>query len=304
MEDKTYSVVLEGVDALDLSVSVLRDLCDLLIEGAQRSARLMGEGRSVARGAVPAWVNAAADVRVSSFDRGSLNLGVRAPRLVDVAPEVFAAQPFPAGTEADASAMDLLLDAFNDAVQGNRDSERLDAGVLEVLARSGQLFTRGEMRLTFHRPGRSSVVIANESAATIRKLAEETPERRVARVKGVLDTLTVSTRTLAMRLDDGRTLRGFAGAVDLEELKALLGAPAVLEGWFTFRPSGQALRVEVDSAKAATERDVIWAQLPKAEATTPRARTTGAPNTLDALFGAWPGDEDDAQLTAALRELS
>ncbi len=46
---KDYSVLLEGVDARDLSLGVLRDLCDIFIEGAQRSARLVGEGRSIAR---------------------------------------------------------------------------------------------------------------------------------------------------------------------------------------------------------------------------------------------------------------
>ena len=69
---KEYSVVLEGVDALDLSVGVLRDLCDLLLEGSQRSARLVAEGRSVARGTAPAWVSAAADCRVTKFAPGSL----------------------------------------------------------------------------------------------------------------------------------------------------------------------------------------------------------------------------------------
>lgn len=141
--------MLEGVDALDLSLSVLRDLCDLFVEGAQRSARLLVEGRSVARGTVPAWVTAVAELRLSRFEQGSLDLGVRAAQLVEVAPEVFA-QPhvLPAGTDPDATAFDLLLDAADDAAAGRRDSERLDAGVLEVLARTAALFARGGTRLS------------------------------------------------------------------------------------------------------------------------------------------------------------
>ena len=73
---KDYSVVLEGVDALDLSMAVLRDLCDLLLDGSQRCARLAAEGRSVARGAQPSWVAAAADCRVTKFEAGSLALDV------------------------------------------------------------------------------------------------------------------------------------------------------------------------------------------------------------------------------------
>ena len=146
---KNYSVVLEGVDAHDLSMAVLRDLCDLLLEGSQRSVRLAAEGRSVARGAQPSWVAVAADCRITNFEAGSLALSVQASALVDVAPEIFAQEPlFPSGTDSGATAFDLFLDSAEDAAAGRRDSERLDAGVLDVLARTGALFSKGGTRLT------------------------------------------------------------------------------------------------------------------------------------------------------------
>lgn len=305
MTTKDYSVLLEGVDAHDLSLGVLRDLCDLLVEGAQRSARLMIEGRSIARGAAPAWVTSAADIRVSKFEDGSLDLGVRAPRLVDVAPDLFAQQElFPDGTNADATAVDLFLDAADDAVAGRQNSERLDAGVLEVLARTGSLFARGGTRLSFSRDNEAPVVIDATKASVIKTLADETPPARVCRVRGVLDALTVSTRAMALRLDDGRILRGFAGAVPLDRLKELLGTDVVLEGSATFRPSGEALRLEVESAMPAMPGDVIWAQLPRVEPTATRPRPSLAPSGLDAFFGTWPGDESDQQLAATLKALS
>ncbi len=303
---KSYTVVLEGVDALDLSMSMLRDLCDFLIEGALRSARLMAEGRSVARGAVPIWVVLAADVHLSKFAAGSLDLGIRAPRLVDIAPEIFAQQPlFPAGTDADATAVDLFLDAADDAAQGRRESERLDAGVLEVLARSQSLFSRGATRLSLSRAGKGPVVLDSSSATTIGTLVDETPEARISRVCGVLDSLKASTRAIGLRLEDGRMLRGFAGQIPLEQLKNLLGTSVVLEGQFTFRPSGEALRIQVDSAEPARPGDSVWAKLPHVGPPAPGARSLLMPSTdLDAFFGSWPGDEDDEQLETALRELS
>ncbi len=305
MTTRDYSVRLEGVDALDLSLGLLRDLCDLFLEGAQRSARLVAEGRSVARGPVPAWASTAADVRVSKFEKGSLDLGVRAVRLVDAAPEIFAQQQFfPAGTSPDATAFDLFLDAADDAVAGRRDSERLDPGILEVLARAGSLFARGGTRLSVSRIGKQSVVLDPTAALTIKTLADETPPTRVARIRGVLDALTVSTRAMALRLDDGRVLRGYAGAVALDTLKALLGTEVVLEGGITFRPSGEALRIEVESAFPAMPGDVIWAHLPKVEPTSSRPRPSTTLTGLDAFFGKWPGDETDQQLAAALTELS
>lgn len=305
MSKKQYSVLLEGVDALDLPLAVLRELCDLFLEGAQRSARLVAEGRSVARGGVPAWVASAADMRVSKFERGSLELEVSAPRLLDVAPDIFAEpQLLPPGTDSDATAFDLFLDAANDAAGAKRDSDRLDAGVLEVLARTGSLFSKGGTRLTVSRLGKSSIVLDATAAALMKTLADETPVARIARVRGVLDSLTVSSKTLALKLDDGRLLRGFVGAVAIDHLKQWLGTTVVLEGSVTFRPSGDALRIEVESALAATPGDVVWAQLPRAEPTGRPRVTFSSSSGLDAFFGKWPGDETDAQLAAALRNLS
>lgn len=305
MITKNYDALLEGVEALNLSMSVLRDLCDLFVEGAQRSARLVAEGRSLARGTVPAWVNAAADVRISKFATGSLALGLRAPRLVDVAPDIFAQQQvFPQGTSSDATALDLFLDAADDACSGRKDSERLDAGVLDVLARAGSLFSKGSTRLQLARPDKPTIVLDATAADLIRTLADQTPPAQVSRVRGVLDALTVSTRALALRLEEGRLLRGFAGAVPLDQLKGLLGTQVILEGAVTFRPSGEALRIEVDSASAATPGDVIWARLPRVEPLATKPRASASTTGLDAFFGSWPGDETDEELAAALKDAS
>jgi hypothetical protein len=298
-----YAIQLEGVEAFDLSLSILRDLGDLLVEGAQRAARLAVEGRSTARGTPPAWTSAVADLRVVSFAAGSLALGVEAPRLVDAAPEVFR-QPalFGREPEADASALDLLLDAMNDAVAGRRDSDRLDAGVLELLVRSGGLFARGGTRLTISGAGRASTAFDAASLQAVRRLAEETPAARATRVRGVLDAVTVSTRAVAVRLDDGRVLRGFAGAVPIEQLRDLLGVDVVVEGSTSYRPSGDPLRIEIDHAARATEQARVWARWPRLEPSPARMRATEVGGGLASVFGAWPGDETDEELARALAE--
>jgi hypothetical protein len=109
---------------------------------------------------------------------------------------------------------------------------------------------------------------------------------------------------MVLKLDDGRLLRGFAGAVGLDDLKQWLGNAVVLEGHVTFRPSGEALRIEVESALPATPGDVIGAQLPKVESAPSRPRASVSSTGLSAFFGKWPGEESDEQLTAALQDLS
>src|SRR5690606_29965729 len=158
-------------------------------------------------------------------------------------------------TAPDATALDLFLDAADDACSGRKDSERLDAGVLEVLTRAGSLFSKGGTRLELSRPDRPTIVLDPTAAVLIRSLADHTPPAQVSRVRGELDALAVSTRVLVLRLDEGQLLRGFAGAVPLDQLKSLLGTQVILEGPVTFRPSGEALRIEVDSASPATPGD-------------------------------------------------
>jgi hypothetical protein len=300
-----YKVLLEGVSALDLPLSVLGALCDLLVEGAQRCARLLGEGRSVAQGTVPGWVSSAADLRASRFDEGSLDLGVRARPLLDVAPDIFAQQNlFRPVTDRDATAVDLFLEAAEDASTGKRDSDRFDPGVLELLSRVGTVFSRGGTSLTIGRADGKQIVIDAGAAARMKALADETPTARVARVRGTLDSLTVSTKALVLKLEDGGALRGRAGAIAIERLKELLGGLVVLEGAVAFRPNGEALRIEVESAWSAGAGDVIFAQLPRVEASSVKVRGAASATGLDALFGKWPGDETDAQLATALKETS
>ena len=306
---KPYEILLTGVDADDLSLTTLRELCDLFVEGAQRSARLAAEGRSLARGAQPAWIAAVADLRMTKLQHGSLDMAISAPALEDAAPEIFAGQslyPFMPVRRA-STAFDLFLDAAEDAVQSRQDSERLDAGILELLTRSGPLF-RGGCTLSVSSHGGRELTLDAVTMPSIKVMADQTPASRVGRVQGTLDTLTMSTKNLALRLTDGRVLRGFSGGVEPETLRELLGHVVVVEGVISYKPSGEPLRIEVDSATLARPADELWSMLPRVEPGT-RTRVPSPPSSspgpsLSDVFGKWPGDETDDALIEALREMS
>jgi hypothetical protein len=291
-----YEIQLEGVHAQDLSFSVLRDLAELVVEGASRAARLAAEGRSTARGGAPVWLGEAGDVRLVGLREGSLVLDVIARPLAEIAPGVF-----PSGN--DETALDLLMSAVDDALQGRRDSERLDLGMLQTLVKVRALFGRGARSLRLTRIGATSVKVAEPAAERFLRLATETPPSRIDRIVGHLDSLTMSTRTCLLKLSDGTSLKGNIGtSVDLDHLKSLLGLDVVVEGLIAFRPSGRPQRIEVEHAAAAQVRDVLWMR-------TPHGELPGEPLELPTqelvpYFGQWPGDEDDEQVFAALREIS
>lgn len=291
-----YEIHLDGVDASDLSFGVLRDLADLVVEGSSRAVRLAAEGRSTARGTAPLWLGESSDVRLVGLRKGSLTLDVTVRPLQEFAPGVF---PAVAGE----TAFDLLMSAIDDALHGRRDSERLDLGILQTLIKARSLFARGPSQLRITRTNGGTVEFSEAAVERFQQLAAETPLPRVDRMVGLFDSLTMSTRTGLLKLDDGISLKGnIAASVDLEGLKSLLGLEVVVEGTVAFRPSGRPQRIEIDHVARVSASDLLWKR-------TPRGELGHEPlilpsEGLDHYFGQWPGDEDDEQVFAALRELA
>lgn len=295
-----YEMHLDGVTATDLSFAVLRDLAELVVEGASRAARLAAEGRSTARGTAPVWLGDASDVRLVGFREGSLTLDVTARPLTELAPSIFAVSPDNVAAHGE-TAFDLFMSAVDDALSGRRDSERLDFGMLQTLGRAKSLFARGASHLRITRRGGRSIEVTESGVATFQRLASETPPPKIDRIVGVLDSLTMSTRTLVLKLSDGVALKGnVAAGIDLEAVKVLLGVEVMVEGMVSFRPSTRPQRIELDHVARATPRDGMWRRTPTGE-----SRQLALPvDDLSSFFGQWPGEEDDEQVFAALRELA
>lgn len=297
-----YEVHLDGVHARDLPLGVLRDLSELLVEGASRAVRLAAEGRSTARGSSPIWLTDASDLRLTELREGSLALHIEAAPLVQLAPSVFASSNLDTPVAEDATSFDLLMGAIDDALRGRLDSDRLDFGMLQTLAKSKSLLGRGATRLRFTRSGGRSVELSEAEIRSFQKLATETPAPSVHRLVGALDSLTISTRTAIVKLEDDVAIKGsFGSAVNLEQAKVLLGSEVVLEGVVGFRPSSRPQRIEIDYIAAASARDQIWKRVPKGE----RGLQLDLPtDELSSYFGQWPGEEDDEEVFAALREMA
>lgn len=294
MTAKRYEFHLEGVHATDVSLAVLRDLADLLLEGASRAARLAVEGRSLARGSQPAWLASAAEVRLVALREGSLALDCVAAPLTGL----------PEGLMPDSTALDLFLQAVDDATNGNGDSERLDAGILQTLLKARSLFTRGVTRLRLA-GSRLAVEVTSPTLEIFQRLASELPQPQVDRCVGTLDSLTLSNRSCVLRFAGEPPLRGhLAGNVDLAEVRSLLGTEVVVEGTVFFRPSGRPHHMDVDCLAAAGVHDAVWKRGPQSTDLRPRAGTTEDQLAFSSFIGQWPGDETDEEIFAALRAMS
>lgn len=308
MSRKTYHVHVEGLEALDLSLVALRDLCSWLAESTQRVTRLRVEGRSVVRGTVPRWLEDAVDLRVAAYEPGSVNLAISAPSLHEsLSPQFGQEQMLFGSPPPDTTSFDLALRAMDDAAHGRSDSEWLDAGVLEALSLAEGLFQRGATAIAVGCDPANSLTLTPTAMVAISQLARRTPGPKVDRVSGILDELKASTASFVLRLDDAQPLRGLLGPVSLDTVKPLLGARVVVDGRVTFKPSGDALRIDADSVSAASERDVVWSRSPRGEVApllaTGREAVVGSGSLAD-VYGRWPGDESDDEVIAALAELS
>jgi hypothetical protein len=290
---------------------LLRDLLDVLTDGTRRAVRLHLEGRSTARGSVPRWVTVGADFEVVALREGSTVLELEAPPIGEVLASELAQLGFFGEPEGDKSAIDLLLEGLEDAVEGREQSDRFDQGLLDRLGDLDRVFDRGieAVEVSNEREGQGHAMrIDRERLEVARDLKVRTPPSQRVRVAGHLDAIRHSDRMFALVLESGKTLRGVAEGVPHGQMAKLFGETVVVSGLAVFRPSGGVQRIEADHIEPAGSDASVWEQEPRPllDATDRRVplEPQGRRSGLNAVFGKWPGDETDEEITALIEEIS
>lgn len=87
-----------------------------------------------------------------------------------------------------------------------------------------------------HRAG--FVVLDPPVIELARSLSAATPRPKESRVDGVLDMIRQSTRSFAIKLDDGEEVRGVLLDGDVTQARSLFGKRVSVQGSAVFRPSG------------------------------------------------------------------
>jgi hypothetical protein len=136
-----------------------------------------------------------------------------------------------------------------------------------------------------------------------------TPHPRRVRLAGTVDAIRHGDRALTLVLASGERIRCVLPDGDPDELARHFGRPAIVSGTALFRPSGTLLRVDAEQLAPAGDEDLdAWSQLPvPLDAEPPRARLRqpqGPRSGINAILGAWPGDETDEEILALLEEIS
>jgi hypothetical protein len=129
------------------------------------------------------------------------------------------------------------------------------------------------------------------------------------RIAGKVDEIRYSDRAFTLILQSGEQIRGVLAEGEPEALTPFFGKLAVVDGVAQFRPSGSVLHLDAALLQPASEQDLaLWSETPRPlfapldlrELMRPQRPTTG----INAIIGAWPGDETDEEIFRMLEEMS
>lgn len=310
---QTRSIRLQGTRAQGAQVgaALLRDLLTVLIEGSQRALRIRTQGRSTARGAAPAWIQAATEFSVRVLP-GSTVLEIEGPSLLEAAPEEFSQGRLFPEVDPDLPALDYFIESLDAAVEGSGSSALYDAPLLTHFGRLDGVFKQGVDSIEFARPrvdsGARPLCLSRQSLAGLKKLAGQIPHEQQARVAGKLDTIRHSDRTFVLTLEgNAEPIRGIAE--QYADLQQFWGRSVLVSGAAHFTASGAILRIEAESIRLASERERGIFNL----APSPLVRgmiahelhvEQGPRSGLNAILGKWPGTETDDQIAGELEGMS
>jgi hypothetical protein len=309
-----YSLLLHGFhgEGDGLPGALVRDLLDAVDRGAKGAVRLRLEGRSWARGGPPpAWVNEAAAFQMAGFHHGAPGLDLRIRTLAEALPGRFAQEDLFPPVDAGDSALTLMHRSLGDALAGEADSDAYDPPLLRSFEEFKEVFRHGvdSVEIRNGHMDRPSLIVTPEGIRTVKRLQRQTPPARRVRVAGKVDEIRHSDRAFTLILRTGELVRGVLAEGEPEVLAPFFGKLAVVSGMAQFRPSGSLLRVDADGVEPGSEPDLaLWSEPPRplfaTMDTQALRRPQGSRSGLNAIIGAWPGEETDDEIFALLEEIS
>jgi hypothetical protein len=306
MTDK-HTIRLEGprTGSSRLPGSILHDLLGLLLDGCRGALRLRVDGRSTGPGEPPDWLERAGDFELVGLRKGSALVELAASPLGDAAPDLFRDRELFLSLDPRQSCLDLFEESFAAALSGD-ESDLYDPDLLRSFARFSQLWREGVDQLELCDNAGGIVGVRPDRLRRIEDLlAKLSPPRRV-RLSGELEELDPSAGIFSLRLDCGASVRGIAGAEEVDLREDLRGKRVVVAGHAVFHPSGSVLRIETEQIAESQEEDSFYSKMPRPLLAKLSAfsRPQTADSGLNAIIGRWPGTESDDELIAALAEMS
>lgn len=277
------------------------------------SVRMAFEGRSTASGEQPRWLKRAMDIRVLGFSdhRGNTMLELEAQRLGDAADEIYKQRRLCSDLPGpEETALNVMVRVVHDIRMANAESPVYDSALLRVTQRLDSLFVRDLRAIRLpETPSDTQLreVLDRDVPTHAKQLCNSTPPPRQIRLAGTLDMIRYSTRAFALKLADGKEIRGVLDRPEMVEgLSKFLNKNVVVVGKAIYRPSGSVLRIDAQHLEESSGEAAMFSRVPPPLSRRPatgRSRMESSKAGVAAFFGTWPGDETDEELLAALKDM-
>lgn len=285
-------------------------MIDAITELAPRAAAMAFRGRS--HGSRPKWLKAATDIRfVGHEGNDDTILHFEAPVFGEAAPQEFDQRElWPMRPNAADTGFEVFADVLQDLVNTNRDSDRYDRPLLKQFYHLRSLFSDSlfdSMRVESKRiQGKLSEAFTANTIKTVRAFYQSTPNPRRVKVYGTLDMVRASTQRFAIKLPNGEEAGGVLRDGNIQDYRELLSKPIVVLGRAIYRPSGRLLRIDAEKLELGTNADQFFGKIPEGIRPDSERRSklvAQSPGGIESIFGKWPGNETDEQISAALARL-
>jgi len=312
MKTRKYQLKITGLVSPSgtISLKALQDVCDLLLEAAERGLRLAVEGTSVKRGRLPVWLSKSLDLKLVGLNKGSTVLGIEAPLLGQTAEKHIRQQDFwYVVPKPDDTALTLLAKSIHDTTAEDLESNSYDGGILDGLLQF-KPFLKGsaekvELRCV-SRPA-ERFKLDEPELAKIKRLKARTPEPRAFVISGLFDVIEHNRQRFHLVLSNGESLPGTIDAenLDLEHMRQFWGKKVTIKGIVYFRPSRKPRLIEAQVIKPMEEGEEVFETLPEEPSqieflNSVRERAAARQGWLKEVWSKWPGDESINDLLAAL----
>ena len=297
-----------------ISLSILKEIMDALMDSSDRVLRLMVEGDSSIRGNKPDWLKKSLDFIVTGLQSGSTIIDIDAPVLNELIPSHSDQKEiFDNWLAQDDTALTLLSKSISDAVAENNESNFLDAGVLNALL-SFRSITKNyaqELRISSNMKKSDNFRISNEEIDKIKKIKIAPPASHTIVISGLFNLIEHSNRRFQLKLEDGKSIEGKMdlSLVDISNVRELWGKIVTIKGKAHDKTSGKLSRIEAQLIKPFEQGEEMLQQISRRPQKSFRFgeeffSEKNSNKALKKVWGKWPGEESIHDLISALQEKS
>ncbi|HCE45446.1 MAG TPA: hypothetical protein DET40_18050 [Lentisphaeria bacterium] len=309
MQTVKYNLRVKGLKTANgtISVRALIELLQQMTTCAERGLRLAIEGRSVKRGAAPAWIEKSTELVFTGLKSGSTVLAFEAPLLGETMGSMVGQQDFwikpPAPND---TAFSIISKSVRDTTSENLESDYYDEGVLRsLLDLKHFLKTRAET-IELVSPGRKDgFKIDMPVIEKVERLKIKTPDSQAVIISGHLDKIAHSRKKFEISVKDGKSIPGRIDEeyMSVEDLRNLWGKKVTVKGMLHMKPSGNIRLLEAHMLKIMDDSEEIFETVPLIKTESDLYQQHLIPsenkkNWINEVWGKWPEDESIEEIMA------